>query len=151
MHASTVTHRSIAVSCRGVVKDFGTPSNRALALQGVDLDVHLGEMTFLVGPSGSGKSTLISVITRAGRRHGRRVRGGVRPLRAVHMTAGHNAFRGSGPGQKLALDSAMAQMGCPDHRIDRFCITCCQPFPTVPSRRGRRDLVSLPSLSVPMR
>ena len=63
MHASTVTHSSIAVSCRGVVKDFGTPSNRALALQGVDLDVHLGEMTFLVGPSGSGKSTLISVIT----------------------------------------------------------------------------------------
>ena len=48
----------------------------------------------------------------------------VRPLSAVHMTAGHNAFRGSGPGQKLALKSALAQMGCPDHRIDRFCITC---------------------------
>ena len=63
MLCSTVTHSSIAVSCRGVVKDFGTPSTRARALQGVDLDVHLGELTFLVGPSGSGKSTLISVIT----------------------------------------------------------------------------------------
>src|ERR1700720_6937 len=27
----------------------------------------------------------------------------VRPFNAVHMTAGHNAFRGPGPGQKLAL------------------------------------------------
>jgi len=28
----------------------------------------------------------------------------VRPLDAVHMTAGHNALRGSGPGQKPAFD-----------------------------------------------
>ena len=52
----------------------------------------------------------------------------VRPLGAVHMTAGHNALRGSGPGQKHAFDSnAMAQVGCPDRRIDRLCITCCSP------------------------
>ena len=50
----------------------------------------------------------------------------VRPLDAVHMTAGHNALRGSGPGQKPAFDNnAMAQVGCPDRRIDRLCITCC--------------------------
>jgi hypothetical protein len=35
------------------------------------------------------------------------------------MTAGHNALRGSGPGQKHAFDNnAMAQVGCPDRRID---------------------------------
>ena len=51
----------------------------------------------------------------------------VRPVDAVHMTAGHNALRGSGPGQKLAFDNALAQMGCPDRRIDRLCITCCSP------------------------
>jgi hypothetical protein len=33
----------------------------------------------------------------------------VRPLGAVHMTAGHNALRGSGPGQKHAFDDAVAQ------------------------------------------
>ena len=50
----------------------------------------------------------------------------VRPLDAVHMTAGHNALRGSGPGQKPAFDNnAMARVGCPDRRIDRLCITCC--------------------------
>jgi hypothetical protein len=39
------------------------------------------------------------------------------------MTAGHNALRGSGPGQKLAFDNALALVGFPDRRIDRFCIT----------------------------
>jgi hypothetical protein len=38
----------------------------------------------------------------------------VRPVGAVHMTAGHNALRGSGPGQKPAFDNAMALVGCPD-------------------------------------
>ena len=52
----------------------------------------------------------------------------VRPIDAVHMTAGHNALRGSGPGQKPALDSAVALVGCPDLRIDRICITCCSSF-----------------------
>src|SRR5258707_8668304 len=51
----------------------------------------------------------------------------VRPVDAVHMTAGHNALRGSGPGQKPAFDYAMARVGCPDRRIDRLCITCCLP------------------------
>jgi hypothetical protein len=51
----------------------------------------------------------------------------VRPLSAVHMTAGHSALRGSGPGHKPAFENAMAQVGCPDRRIDRLCITCCSP------------------------
>jgi hypothetical protein len=51
----------------------------------------------------------------------------VRPLGAVHMTAGHDALRGSGPSQQRAFDDAMAQVGCPDRRIDRLCITCCSP------------------------
>ena len=59
----------------------------------------------------------------------------VRPVSAVHVTAGHNALRGSGPGQKHAFDNAVARVGCPDRRIDRLCITCCSPFPTVTSRR----------------
>ena len=53
------------------------------------------------------------------------VRPCVRPVSAVHMTAGHNALRGSGPGQNRAFDNAVARVGCPDRRIDRLCITCC--------------------------
>jgi len=65
----------------------------------------------------------------------------VRPVCAVHMTAGHNALRGSGPGQKPAFDNALAHVGCPDRRIDRLCITGC--LPSQPSHHAgcRRDLV----------
>ena len=59
----------------------------------------------------------------------------VRPIDAARMTAGHNALRGSGPGQKPALDRAVAHVGCPDLRIDRICITCCWSFPTFTSRQ----------------
>ena len=59
----------------------------------------------------------------------------VRPLSAAHLAAGHNALRGSGPGHKRAFEDAVAQVGCPDRQIDRLCITCCSPFPTVTSRR----------------
>jgi hypothetical protein len=49
------------------------------------------------------------------------------------MTAGHNALRGSGPGQKPAFDNAMALVGCPGRRIDRLCIRCCSPSQTLTS------------------
>jgi hypothetical protein len=65
----------------------------------------------------------------------------VRPVDAVHMTAGHNAFRGSGPGQKPAFDDAMALVGCPDRRIDRLCITCCSSSQPSHHADPRRDLV----------
>ena len=58
----------------------------------------------------------------------------VRPMSAAHRAAGHNALRGSGPDQKLAFIDALTQVGCPDHRIDRFCITCCLPFPAITPR-----------------
>jgi hypothetical protein len=64
----------------------------------------------------------------------------VRPLSAVHMTAGHNALRGPGPGQQAAFDNAMARVGCPDRRIDRLCITCCSP--SQPSSRRLPGVIS---------
>jgi len=59
----------------------------------------------------------------------------VRPVSAVHVTAGHNALRGSDPGQYHAFDNALARVGCPDRRIDRLCITCCLPSQPFTSRR----------------
>jgi putative ABC transport system ATP-binding protein len=52
----------MAVSCRGVTKSYGDGDARVMALRGVDLDVHCGELLMVVGPSGCGKTTLISVI-----------------------------------------------------------------------------------------
>jgi putative ABC transport system ATP-binding protein len=51
-----------AVHCHALQKEFGSGQARVLALRGVDLDVRMGETTFLVGPSGCGKTTLLSVI-----------------------------------------------------------------------------------------
>jgi putative ABC transport system ATP-binding protein len=50
------------ISCRDVVKTYGSGNAEVHALRGVNLDVYPGEITMLVGPSGCGKTTLLSVI-----------------------------------------------------------------------------------------
>jgi putative ABC transport system ATP-binding protein len=57
-----MSQTSIAVKSRSLQKHFGEGESRISVLRGVDFDVHLGEMSFLVGPSGSGKTTLLSVV-----------------------------------------------------------------------------------------
>jgi putative ABC transport system ATP-binding protein len=52
----------LAVSCRGIIRDFGDGESSIRVLHGIDLDVPFGEITLLVGPSGCGKTTLISII-----------------------------------------------------------------------------------------
>lgn len=54
--------QALAVLCQNVVKTYDTGSQKITALQGIDLEVHTGELMMLVGPSGCGKTTLISVI-----------------------------------------------------------------------------------------
>src|SRR5499425_1324864 len=51
----------------------------------------------------------------------------VRPICAVHMTAGHNALRGSGPGQKPAFEDALALVGCPDRRMTGSALRAVRP------------------------
>ncbi|EIC30809.1 ABC transporter ATP-binding protein [Methylomicrobium album] len=52
----------LAVLCQNVVKTYAAGSQTITALQGIDMEVRVGELMMLVGPSGCGKTTLISVI-----------------------------------------------------------------------------------------
>ncbi|MFI3184601.1 MAG: ABC transporter ATP-binding protein [Methylococcaceae bacterium] len=53
---------TFAVHCQNVLKVYDTGGQKVTALNGVDLDIAMGELMMLVGPSGCGKTTLISVI-----------------------------------------------------------------------------------------
>lgn len=53
---------SLAVRCQNMVKVYDTGGQKVTALNGVNLEIALGELMMLVGPSGCGKTTLISVI-----------------------------------------------------------------------------------------
>src|SRR5512139_4076450 len=53
---------NLAVRCQNVVKVYDTDGQKVTALNGIDLDIRMGELLMLVGPSGCGKTTLISVI-----------------------------------------------------------------------------------------
>jgi putative ABC transport system ATP-binding protein len=51
-----------AIAVRQLTKTYTEGSAGTLALNGVDLDVHSGELLMLMGPSGSGKTTLLSIM-----------------------------------------------------------------------------------------
>ncbi len=51
-----------AISVRELTKTYEEGATGTLALRGVDLDAHAGEVLMLVGPSGSGKTTLLSIM-----------------------------------------------------------------------------------------
>jgi putative ABC transport system ATP-binding protein len=52
-----------AIVASGLTKVFGEGEARKVAVNGVELVAHFGEMLFIVGPSGSGKTTLLSMIS----------------------------------------------------------------------------------------
>ena len=51
------------MTARGIKRHYVRGSETVKALDGVDLDIHSGEMVSILGPSGSGKTTLINLLS----------------------------------------------------------------------------------------
>ena len=51
-----------AISCQNIIKTYNTDGQIVTALNGINVEIGLGELMMLVGPSGCGKTTLISII-----------------------------------------------------------------------------------------
>lgn len=52
----------MAISTRDVTREFSSGGQAVAVLQGINLDIRSGDLTYLVGESGSGKTTLISIM-----------------------------------------------------------------------------------------
>ncbi len=80
----TTTQDEPAVRVRGLVKRYG---DRAV-VDGLDLDVHTGEVFALLGPNGAGKTTTVEILEGLRRRDGGEVR-----VLGADPAAGDRAWR----------------------------------------------------------
>ena len=56
-------NESGSLAIRGLSKSYPTKEGRLDVLEGIDMDVHPGQLVTVIGPSGCGKSTLFNIVS----------------------------------------------------------------------------------------
>ncbi|CAN5561143.1 lipoprotein-releasing ABC transporter ATP-binding protein LolD [soil metagenome] len=62
MTTKNILTTDILVTANNLQKRYQSSAGPVAALEGIDLEIHTGEMVALVGPTGSGKTTLLALL-----------------------------------------------------------------------------------------
>ena len=95
MNARTQPHGDPILSARGIVNRFGTQ----VVHDGIDLDIHAGEIIGIAGASGSGKSVLLQTLT------------GLRHPNAGSVDINGKTIDAIGPAERASLIGVLFQQG----------------------------------------
>jgi phospholipid/cholesterol/gamma-HCH transport system ATP-binding protein len=95
MNAHNPARGEPILSARGIVNRFGTQ----VVHDGIDLDIHAGEIIGIAGASGSGKSVLLQTLT------------GLRHPNAGNVVINGNAIDAIGPAERASLIGVLFQQG----------------------------------------
>ncbi len=60
--AAVTPEPELLLKARDLSKAYGSRGKRKVAVEGVDLDIHRGDIYVLIGLSGSGKSTVLRML-----------------------------------------------------------------------------------------
>ncbi len=61
--SGSIGGNNVIIQARGLKRYYRRGSETVKALDGVDLDIRVGEMVSILGPSGSGKTTLVNLLS----------------------------------------------------------------------------------------
>ncbi len=114
---------------RGIRAGYGAED----ILQGIDFDLHEGEVLGVVGPNGSGKSTLLRALT------------GLLPLRGGEVTVNDTPLENLGARQRARLCAVQPQVEAPlfDYTVGQFVLLGRHPLraPLGPATEADRSAV----------
>lgn len=132
--AATSARRMLALEAVDLYRFYHAGDDETLALQGVSLQIHCGEIVAVTGPSGSGKSTLLTCLAGLDEPDGGMVRYGTEPM-SRRTEAERAALRARAVGMLFQSGNLL------DHLTVEQNVTVAQRLAGRADRRATSDLL----------